>query len=180
MSDENISNPAAASEEELAAAVDEALSELDHESVISESDEDLVEVDPIVVLTNDLQRLQADFANYRKRVDRERLVAHEFTTAAVLVELLPILDDLARADQHNELTGGFKAVADRLTAMTEKLGLTSFADISVAFDPNIHEALLHETSSEVTETTVTQVLQPGYRFKDRVIRVARVAVTDPA
>jgi molecular chaperone GrpE len=170
MSEENSSNPAAGSEEELAAAVDEALSD-----VVA----DVENQDPVAVLTNDLQRLQADFANYRKRVDRERLTAHEISTAAVLADLLPILDDFDRASVHNELTGGFKAVADRFTAVTDKLGLQRFGAEGDAFDPNIHEAIAHETSANVTETTVTKVLQPGYRFKERPIRVAMVVVTDP-
>jgi len=170
MTENNQSNPAAGSEEELAAAVDEALDAVA---------QDISDQDPVAVLTNDLQRLQADFANYRKRVDRERLAAHEVTTAAVLVDLLPILDDLDRAAEHNELTGGFKAVADRLVAVTDKLGLTKFGVSGDAFDPNIHEAIAHETSNDVTETTVTKVLQPGYRYKDRPIRVAMVVVTDP-
>lgn len=170
MTQENTSNPAAGSEDDLAAAVEEALSDVV---------QDVQEQDPVAVLTNDLQRLQADFANYRKRVDKERLAAHEITTAALLVDLLPILDDFDRAAAHNELTGGFKAIADRLTAVTEKLGLQKFGAEKDPFDPNIHEAIAHETSSEVSETTVTKVLQPGYRFKERVIRVAMVAVADP-
>ena len=165
MTEENTSNPAAGSEEELAAAVEEALSDVA---------QDVVDQDPVAVLTNDLQRLQADFANYRKRVDKERLAAHTITTASVLVDLLPILDDFDRAALHNELTGGFKAVADRFTAVTDKLGLTKFGAEKDPFDPNIHEAIAHETSAEVTETTVIKVLQPGYRFKERVIRVAMV------
>jgi molecular chaperone GrpE len=153
------------SEEELSAAVEEALAE--------------VPVDEIATLTSDLQRLQAEYANYRKRVDRDRLTAHEISTSLVIAELLPVLDDIARAQSHGELTGGFKAVADQLEAITTKLGLTKFADVNVPFDPMIHEALIHTTSADVTETTATQILQPGYKFKERVIRPARVAVTDP-
>jgi len=153
------------SDKELSDAVDEALAE--------------VEIDEVAVLTSDLQRVQAEYANYRKRVDRDRITANEITTAVVLSELLPVLDDISRASEHGELTGGFKAVADQLLAITTKLGLTQFADVNVAFDPNIHEALMHSTSPDVTETLVTQVLQPGFKFKERVIRPARVAVTDP-
>jgi len=170
MSDENTSDAAAGSQEELAAAVEEALSEVA---------QDVVDQDPVAVLTNDLQRLQADFANYRKRVDKERLAAHELSTAAVLIDLLPILDDFDRAAAHNELTGGFKAVADRFIAVTDKLGLQKFGAEKDAFDPNIHDAIAHETSPDVSQTTVIKVLQPGYRFKERVIRVAMVAVADP-
>jgi molecular chaperone GrpE len=153
------------SDKELSDAVDEALAE--------------VEVDEVAVLTSDLQRVQAEYSNYRKRVDRDRITANEITTAIVLSELLPVLDDISRAEEHGELTGGFKAVADQLLTITTKLGLSQFSDVDVPFDPNIHEALMHATSPDVSETSVTQVLQPGYKFKERVIRPARVAVTDP-
>ena len=166
MSEENLA--ASDSEKQLSDAVDEALSEATEI------------VDEVASLTADLQRLQAEYANYRKRVDRDRAAAAEFSIAAVLSELLPVLDDLDRAEQHGELTGGFKAVADRITAITSKLGLEKFAEVGVAFDPAIHEALVHNKSSDVTETTATEILQPGYKFKERVIRPARVAVTDPA
>jgi molecular chaperone GrpE len=163
MSDENI----AASDKELSDAVDEALSEA------------TVEVDDVTTLTADLQRVQAEYANYRKRVDRDRTATTELAFASVLIELLPVLDDLDRAGEHGELTGGFKAVADRINTTVEKLGLTKFADAPVAFNPEIHEALIHETSTEVTEPTASKILQPGYKFKERVIRPARVVVTDP-
>ena len=94
-------------------------------------------------------------------------------------ELLPILDNIERAEEHGELTGGFKAVADQLLAVTSKLGLVKFGSENEAFDPQVHEALMHETSPDVKETSVTMVLQPGYKFKERVIRPARVAVADP-
>jgi molecular chaperone GrpE len=163
MSEENL----AASEKELSDAVDEALNEA------------TVVVDEVATLTTDLQRLQAEYANYRKRVDRDRLLTSELAFAAVLSELLPVLDDLDRAGEHGELTGGFKAVADRINTIVEKLGLTKFSDAPVVFNPEIHEALTHETSTEVTQPTATKILQPGYKFKDRVIRAARVAVTEP-
>ena len=163
MSEENL----AASEKELSDAVDEALNEA------------TVVVDEVATLTADLQRLQAEYANYRKRVDRDRQLTSELAFTAVLSELLPVLDDLERAGEHGELTGGFKAVADRINSIVEKLGLTKFSDAPVAFNPEIHEALTHETSTEVTQPTATKILQPGYKFKDRVIRAARVAVTEP-
>jgi molecular chaperone GrpE len=163
MSDENL----AASDKELSDAVDEALSEA------------TVEVDEVTTLTADLQRVQAEYANYRKRVDRDRTATTEFAFASVLIELLPVLDDLERAAEHGELTGGFKAVSDRINTIVEKLGLSKFADAPVPFNPEIHEALTHETSSEVNQPTATKILQPGYKFKERVIRAARVAVTEP-
>ena len=171
--DENLNTGAESSEQELSDAVDEAIAEARISADVGTI------VDEVATLTADLQRLQADYANYRKRVERERAAAHEFSTSLVVLELLPVLDDIARAEEHGELTGGFKAVADQLIAITTKLGLTKFADVNVPFDPMIHEALMHNTSADVTETTATQVLQPGYKFKDKVIRPARVAVTDP-
>lgn len=149
--------------------------------VAKESEETAAEVveDLSAVLTADLQRLQAEYANYRKRVERDRALSHEISIAGVLSELLPVLDDLDRAQEHGELTGGFKAIADQIQTITSKLGLIKYGEAPTSFDPNIHDALLHETSSEVTETTVTKILQPGYKHKDRILRPARVAVTDP-
>jgi molecular chaperone GrpE len=95
------------------------------------------------------------------------------------MELLPVLDDLDRAREHGELEGGFKSVAEQIERTVEKLGLVKFAESGVPFDPQIHEALMHLTSADVTEATATQILQPGYKLKDRVLRPARVAVTDP-
>lgn len=131
------------------------------------------------ILTADLQRLQAEYANYRKRVDRDRAVAHEMAIASVLSELLPILDDLDRAQQHDELQGGFKSVADQLINVTSKLGLEQYGEAGSAFDPQIHEALMHSISSDVTQPTASAILQSGFRYKNRILRPARVAVTDP-
>jgi molecular chaperone GrpE len=133
----------------------------------------------IADLTGDLQRLQAEYSNYRKRIERDRALAHEIAIASVLSDLLPILDDIERAAGHGELTGGFKAVADQLASTTSRLGLTRYGDVPCTFDPNIHEAMLHETSPDVSEETVTKILQPGYSYKERILRPARVTVTDP-
>lgn len=135
--------------------------------------------DPVALLTEDLQRLQAEYSNYKKRVDRDRSLATEVAVAATLSELLPILDDLDRASDHGELTGGFKSVADQINSLVTKLGLEKYGESPTNFDPNIHEALMHETSSEVEQTTVTKILQSGYRYKERILRPARVLVTDP-
>jgi len=136
-------------------------------------------LDLTATLTADLQRLQAEYSNYRKRVERDRAVAAEIAIAAVLSELLATLDDIDRAAEHGELTGGFKSVADQLINATTKLGLERYGKDGDAFDPQIHEALMHETSAEVTVPTASKILQPGYKFKERVLRPARVAVTDP-
>jgi len=148
------------------------------DDVMGDLQSEAVEGD-LAVLTADLQRLQAEYINYRKRVERDRAVAHELAVGAVLTELLPILDDLNRAKEHDELQGGFKAVADQLINVTTRIGLQSFGEVGTAFDPQIHEALMHSTSAEVTQPTATAILQPGYKYKDRILRAARVAVTDP-
>jgi molecular chaperone GrpE len=130
--------------------------------------------------TADLQRLQAEYANYRKRVERDRLAVREQALANVLHELLPVLDDIGRAREHGELSGGFKSVAESLESTAVKLGLTSYGENGDAFDPMLHEALMHEYSDEVNEPTCVRILQPGYRVGERIIRPARVAVAEPA
>jgi len=129
--------------------------------------------------TADLQRLQAEYANYRKRVERDRLAVREQALANVLTELLPVLDDIGRAREHGELSGGFKSVAESLESATAKLGLTSYGEDGEPFDPKLHEALMHSYSPDVTETTCVQILQPGYKVGDRILRAARVAVAEP-
>ena len=129
--------------------------------------------------TADLQRLQAEYANYRKRVERDRVAVREQALANVLGELLPVLDDIGRAREHGELTGGFKSVAESLEAAVAKLGLISYAEDGDPFDPNLHEALMHSYSPDVTEPTCVRVLQPGYKIGDRTLRPARVAVAEP-
>jgi molecular chaperone GrpE len=130
--------------------------------------------------TADVQRIQAEYANYRKRVERDRDLVREQATASLLAEFLTVLDDIERAKEHGEVVGGFKAVADSLEAAVTKLGLERYGDVGDPFDPVIHEALTHTESPDVSETTCVEIFQPGYRFAGRVIRPARVAVADPA
>ncbi|MEV4015382.1 nucleotide exchange factor GrpE [Nonomuraea angiospora] len=129
--------------------------------------------------TADLQRLQAEYVNYRRRVERDRAAVREQAVAGALGELLPVLDDIGRARDHGELTGGFAKVAESLEAAVTKLGLSPFGQKGEPFDPTVHEALMHSYSSDVTEPTAIEVLQPGYRMGDRVLRPARVAVAEP-
>jgi len=129
--------------------------------------------------TADLQRLQAEFANYRRRVDRDRQAVGEQALASVLVGLLPVLDDIDRARAHGEVEGGFKLVADGLETTLAKLGLQRFGEPGEPFDPTVHEAMTHALSADVTEPTCAEVYQPGYRVGDRIVRPARVAVVDP-
>ena len=130
-------------------------------------------------LTGDLQRLQAEYVNYRKRVDRDRALAAEQATGQVLASLLPVLDDLDRARNHGDLVGPFASVADQLSAALGKYGLTAFGDVGDPFDPTLHEAVAHTSSPDVTETACVEIMRRGYLLGDRLLRPALVAVADP-
>jgi molecular chaperone GrpE len=143
-------------------------------------DERLLELEAQVAeRTADLQRLQAEYVNYRRRVERDREAVRELAVIGTLTELLPVLDDIGRARDHGELTGGFKVVAEALEATLAKLGLQRFGDEGDVFDPKVHEALLHEFSPDVAEPTCVAILQPGYRVGERIVRPARVKVAEP-
>ena len=129
--------------------------------------------------TADLQRLQAEFANYRKRVDRDRVVVGELAAGRVIADLLPVLDDIDRARAHGDLTGAFKAVADQLDTVLAKHGLVAFGEVGDRFDPARHEAVMHEESTAVQVPTTTTVMRRGYEHRDRLLRPAMVGVTDP-
>ncbi|GIF43811.1 nucleotide exchange factor GrpE [Actinoplanes xinjiangensis] len=129
--------------------------------------------------THDLQRVSAEYANYRKRVDRDRGAAAEQTTGKVLTDLLPVLDDIDRAREHGDLVGPFASVAEQLTAVTGKLGLVAFGEKGDPFDPNRHEAVAHLTSADVDEPTCVEVMRRGYTLGERLLRAALVAVADP-
>ncbi len=129
--------------------------------------------------TADLQRVQAEYANYRRRVDRDRAVVRDTAVGNVLTNLLPVLDDIGRAREHDELAGGFKAVAESLERTVGQLGLESFGEVGDDFDPRIHEALMHGYSDEVAGPVCQAVLAVGYRLGDRILRPARVAVAEP-
>ena len=129
--------------------------------------------------TADLQRVTAEYANYRKRVERDRAAVREQAVANVLSGLVPVLDDIGCAREHEELVGGFKSVAESLEAAVTKLGLESFGEDGEPFDPKVHEALMHSYSPDVTEPTCIKILQPGYRVGERILRPARVEVAEP-
>jgi molecular chaperone GrpE len=129
--------------------------------------------------TGDLQRLQAEYVNYKRRVDRDREVTRRAGIESVLKDILPVLDDLRSAREHEELSGGFKAVAEEIERVAGKYGLETFGRPGDPFDPHIHEALLHAHATGITGPTCVEILQPGYRIGDKVLRVARVAVAEP-
>jgi len=135
--------------------------------------------DQLAELTADLQRLQADFANYRRRAEKERLGSVEFGKASVAEQLLPILDDLDRARQHGDLVEGpLRAIADKLIDTLSGVGLRDFGAPGEPFDPALHEAVQHE--GDGANPVIGTVYRKGYRVGDRVLRHAMVVVTDAA
>lgn len=134
----------------------------------------------VVERTNDMKRVQAEYVNYKRRVDRDKHLQRAAGIEAVLVDLLPVLDDLRTARQHEELSGGFKLLAEELEKVTRKYGLEAYGQKGDPFDPQVHEALMQAPQPGVTEAQVLDVMQPGYRHNDRVLRAARVAVAVPA
>ena len=152
----------------------------------AEPDADSLELDiRVAEVTADLQRVTAEYANYRKRAERDREAVAELAVVSVLSELLPVLDDIELARQNNDLNGTFKTVAESLEASTTKMGMERFGSAGDEFDPAIHEALSHaERDAETVEEgtpdgpVCAQIYQPGYRFKERIVRPARVAVVE--
>lgn len=145
-------------------------------------DGDVVE-DPrdtqVAELTADLQRVSAEYANYRRRTDREKQTGAENAKASVVSQLLPVLDDLERARQHGDLeTGPLKAVADKLAGVFSNIGLTTFGAEGDAFDPAIHEAVSHE--GDGSSPVVGTLMRKGYKLGERVLRTAMVGVVDDA
>jgi molecular chaperone GrpE len=136
-------------------------------------------VDPITELTADLQRIQAEYSNYRKRVERDREVTRELIISGTLAEFLPVIDDIGRARTHGELDGAFKSVGEALESTVQRLGLKPFGEPGDEFDPTRHEAIAHEHSDEVDKPTCAIIYQPGYEFNGKIIRAAIVSVSDP-
>jgi molecular chaperone GrpE len=130
--------------------------------------------------TSDLQRVSAEYSNYRKRVERDRVAVGEIATGRVIEALLPVLDDVERAGQHGDLTGAFKTVAEKLVSTLESLGLQAFGQVGDPFDPAVHEAVMHDQSDDVTEPTATTVMRKGYRQGERLLRPAMVGVSEPS
>ena len=179
---------AASDEDGSAEEAEDKADEADDEEDVIEDDSDVDfmgdaadEVDKRVAeLTTDLQRLQAEYVNYKRRVDRDRELVSQNATYKVLTPIVEVLDTIDRAREHGEVDGGFKAVADQLEKIVTNLGLKKFGEPGDVFDPNRHEALSHMgTDPEVEETSVKLVAKAGYMIGDRVVRAAQVLVVDP-
>jgi molecular chaperone GrpE len=151
---------------------------IDSDVIDAEIDEDPRDKQ-IAELTADLQRVSAEYANYRRRTDREKQTGAENAKASVVSQLLPVLDDLERARQHGDLeTGPLRSVADKLAGVFTNIGLTTFGAEGDAFDPSIHEAVSHE--GDGSNPVVGTLMRPGYKLGERVLRTAMVGVVDDA
>nr|WP_193608660.1 nucleotide exchange factor GrpE [Nocardioides lijunqiniae] len=170
-----------ANETEVEEEPTEASSSAPAEGEVIAQDELVVTQMALAERTADLQRLQAEFLNYKRRVDRDRDLLRENATYAVLAPITEVLDTIDRAREHDELDGGFKAVAEQLERIVSGLGLTRFGAPGDPFDPTVHEALSHlGEDPEVTVTTCKVIAKAGYKIGDRVVRAAQVLVVDPA
>jgi len=145
------------------------------------------DIDPLAVAeqalaerTADLQRLQAEYLNYKRRVDRDRELVRENATYAALAPIVDVLDTIDRARDHGDLDEGFQAVAEQLERVVSNAGLVKYGEPGDAFDPRLHEALSHiGEDPEVEVTTCKVIAKAGYRIGQRVVRAAQVLVVDP-
>lgn len=173
-------------EKEPEAAAEEAATEAEVDPIAEEATADLTEdkdeIDRELAIFQDLQRLQADFVNYRARVERDRGVERQLAVVETIRAFLPALDDLTRAEAHGDVQDGtpMAAIAQKLKAAGEKFGLKAFGEKGEKFDPEIHEALVQNPSADVTEPTIADVIELGYMVGDRMLRPAKVAVFTPA
>lgn len=163
----------------------QAESDLGSDSQVEAEGDALAEEETMAAtLFADLQRLQAEYVNYKKRVDRDREVIRHTAVGGVVESLLPVLDDIHSAREAGALDEGpFATIADKLEAILGKFGVERLGVTGEEFDPNVHEALMHveaDLPDGATATTVVQVIQPGYRIGDRLVRAARVSVADPS
>jgi len=137
--------------------------------------------DPVADLTDTLQRVQAEYSNYRKRVERDRVAMVEQATGTLLAQLLPLLDDVERARQHDDLAGAFRTVGEGLEAVAARLGLEKYGAPGEPFDPQVHEAVMQAApDAAFSVASCAQVFRPGFRVGGRVLRAAQVAVAEPA
>lgn len=163
-------------------------------SASTEADEEVLTVDDILNAAQaevqepsdehlaDLKRVTAEYANYRKRTEANREVERERAVGAAVAVLLPVLDDLDRAEKHGDLEGDapFATIAAKLRAAVEKLGLKPFGEVGEPFDPQRHEAIFQQHSDEVDTDTVADVVETGYTLGGSLLRAAKVVVKTPA
>lgn len=145
-----------------------------------QADENVLLAALVAERTDDLKRLQAEYVNYKKRVDRDRTLARDKGVESVVLELLPVLDAVSAAEQHEEMGDGLKLIAAELTRIATRFGLAAFGEAGEEFDPRLHEALMQMPVPGASEMTLAQVIQRGYTLNGSVIRPARVAVAVPA
>ncbi|MFZ8888434.1 MAG: nucleotide exchange factor GrpE [Aquiluna sp.] len=171
-----------AKEPQESAETEEALEETEAVSEEAGDEGDKDAIDRELEIFQDLQRLQADFVNYRARVERDRGVERQLAVAEAIRAFLPAMDDLTRAEAHGDLQDGtpMAAIAQKLRAAGEKFGLSAFGEKGEAFDPEKHEALVQNPSEEVTKPVIADVIELGYMVGDRLLRPAKVAVSVPA
>ncbi|MGI5951320.1 MAG: nucleotide exchange factor GrpE [Brooklawnia sp.] len=178
---ESVERPEAEDADQAAAApdqtpLDDVVSPDDSPSLIHQ----IVEMEQLVAeRTEDLQRVQAEYVNYKKRVDRDRARARQSGIEAVLNDLMPVFDSILAAESHDDLTGGFKLTADELVKVTRSYGFESFGAPGDEFDPHLHEALMQMPDPDVETMAIKEVMQVGYRINDYVLRPARVIVAVP-
>lgn len=176
--------PDAPEEEPAHGSFGDAAAEMANETEVeaggSEPDDLTIAKMELAERTIDLQRLQAEYVNYKRRVERDRDLIRENATYAVLSPITEVLDTIDRAREHGPLEDGFKVVAEQLERIVAGLGLTKFGAVGDAFDPTVHEALSHiGEDPEVEVTTCKVIAKAGYRIGDRVVRAAQVLVVDP-
>jgi len=171
-----------AKEPQKSPETEEALEETEAVSEEAGEEGDKDAIDRELEIFQDLQRLQADFVNYRARVERDRGVERQLAVAEAIRAFLPAMDDLTRAEAHGDLQDGtpMAAIAQKLRAAGEKFGLSAFGEKGEAFDPEKHEALVQNPSEEVTKPVIADVIELGYMVGDRLLRPAKVAVSVPA
>lgn len=145
-------------------------------------DEEPSELDRELEIFQDLQRLRADFVNYKNRVERDKLADRQSAVIEVVRAFLPAMDDIDRAESHGDIEEGsaLAAVAVKLRQAAEKFGLERFGEKGEKFDPSLHDALVQTPSPEVSEPTIADVIEVGYRIGDREVRPAKVAVFLPS
>lgn len=190
---ESAPEPESVSEPEAGDEVTDAAADASAASAPAEADEDVLTVDDILNAAQaevqdpsdehlaDLKRVTAEYANYRRRTEANREVERERAVGAAVAALLPVLDDLDRAEKHGDLEGDapFATIAAKLRSAAEKLGLSSFGEIGEPFDPQKHEAIFQQPSDEVETDTVADVVETGYNLGGTLLRVAKVVVKTP-